>query len=145
MGVNGIAYNRREITERLIGWLKEGCCIFSRFGKTAVNLKRILSLTLSGRYVCTMELLERFKQTSPQFSEHPSARRGNRIKNLRFSGGRSISGVVAGAQVVRSRKTFEWKPRSESLPGPASRDHLSGPPGEEIGSGVDDGMHRWGE
>lgn len=47
---DGVAYRRRNIIERLIGWLKESRRIFSRFEKTAVNFGGMLKLAFIGRY-----------------------------------------------------------------------------------------------
>lgn len=45
------AYRRRNIVERLIGWLKECRRIFSRFEKTAVNFGGMIKLAFIQRYL----------------------------------------------------------------------------------------------
>jgi len=45
------AYRRRNIIERLIGWLKEGRRIFSRFEKTAKNFGGMLKLAFIRQYL----------------------------------------------------------------------------------------------
>ena len=45
------AYKRRNIVERLIGWLKECRRVFSRFEKTAKNFGGILKLAFIQRYL----------------------------------------------------------------------------------------------
>lgn len=50
------AYRRRNIVERLIGWLKESRRIFSRFEKTAKNLGGMLTLAFIRQYL-TYELV----------------------------------------------------------------------------------------
>lgn len=49
------AYRRRNIIERLIGWLKESRRIFSRFEKTAKNFGGMIKLAFIERYLrlCT--------------------------------------------------------------------------------------------
>ena len=49
------AYRRRNIVERLIGWLKECRRVFSRFEKTAKNLGGIIEIAFIERYLrlCT--------------------------------------------------------------------------------------------
>jgi len=49
------AYRRRNIIERLIGWLKESRRIFSRFEKTAKNFGGMLKLAFIQRYFRLME------------------------------------------------------------------------------------------
>ena len=44
-------YRRRNIVERLIGWLKESRRIFSRFEKTAKNFGGMLKLAFINRYL----------------------------------------------------------------------------------------------
>lgn len=44
------AYRRRNIIERLIGWIKESRRIFSRFEKTAKNFGGMLKLAFIQRY-----------------------------------------------------------------------------------------------
>ena len=44
------AYRRRNIIERLIGWLKESRRVFSRFEKTAINFGGMLKLAFIRRY-----------------------------------------------------------------------------------------------
>lgn len=46
-------YRRRNIVERLIGWLKESRRIFSRFEKTAKNFGGMLKLAFINRYLRT--------------------------------------------------------------------------------------------
>lgn len=48
---NGDAYRRRNIIERLIGWLKESRRIFSRFEKTAKNYAGMLKIAFIHRYL----------------------------------------------------------------------------------------------
>lgn len=48
------AYRRRNIVERLIGWLKEARRIFSRFEKTAKNFCGMLKLAFIQRYLRIM-------------------------------------------------------------------------------------------
>lgn len=43
-------YRRRNIVERLIGWLKESRRIFSRFEKTATNYGGMIKLAFIQRY-----------------------------------------------------------------------------------------------
>lgn len=45
------AYRRRNIVERLIGWLKECRRIFSRFEKTAKNFAGMIRLAFIQRYL----------------------------------------------------------------------------------------------
>ncbi|MDZ4821427.1 MAG: IS5 family transposase, partial [Planctomycetota bacterium] len=45
------AYRRRNIVERLIGWLKESRRIFSRFEKTAKNFGGMLTLAFIRQYL----------------------------------------------------------------------------------------------
>lgn len=49
------AYRRRNIIERLIGWLKESRRVFSRFEKTAKNFGGMIKLAFIERYLrlCT--------------------------------------------------------------------------------------------
>jgi transposase len=44
-------YRRRNIVERLIGWLKESRRIFSRFEKTAKNYGGMLKMAFIRRYL----------------------------------------------------------------------------------------------
>jgi transposase len=44
-------YRRRNIIERLIGWLKENRRIFSRFEKTARNFGGMIKMAFIGRYL----------------------------------------------------------------------------------------------
>jgi transposase len=48
---NKEAYRRRNIVERLIGWLKESRRIFSRFEKTAKNFGGMLKLAFIRQYL----------------------------------------------------------------------------------------------
>jgi transposase len=48
---NKAAYRRRNIIERLIGWLKENRRIFSRFEKTAKNFGGMLKLAFIRQYL----------------------------------------------------------------------------------------------
>ena len=50
------AYRRRNIVERLIGWLKESRRVFSRFEKTAKNFGGMLTLAFIKQYL-TYELV----------------------------------------------------------------------------------------
>lgn len=50
------AYRRRNIIERLIGWLKESRRIFSRYEKTAKNFGGMLTLAFIRQYL-TYELI----------------------------------------------------------------------------------------
>ena len=45
------AYRRRNIVERLIGWLKESRRIFARFEKTAKNFGGFLKMAFIQRYL----------------------------------------------------------------------------------------------
>jgi transposase len=45
------AYRRRNIVERLIGWLKESRRIFSRYEKTAKNFGGMLTLAFTRQYL----------------------------------------------------------------------------------------------
>lgn len=45
------AYRRRNIVERLIGWLKEARRIFSRFEKTAKNFGGMMKMAFIHRYL----------------------------------------------------------------------------------------------
>lgn len=45
------AYRRRNIVERLIGWLKESRRIFSRFEKTAKNFGGMIKMAFIERYL----------------------------------------------------------------------------------------------
>lgn len=45
------AYRRRNIVERLIGWLKEARRIFSRFEKTAINFGGMIKMAFIQRYL----------------------------------------------------------------------------------------------
>lgn len=49
------AYRRRNIIERLIGWLKECRRVFSRFEKTAKNFSGMIKMAFIERYLrlCT--------------------------------------------------------------------------------------------
>ena len=44
-------YARRNIVERLIGWLKESRRIFSRFEKTAINFAGMITMACIHRYL----------------------------------------------------------------------------------------------
>jgi transposase len=45
------AYRRRNVVERLIGWLKESRRIFSRYEKTAKNFGGMLTLAFIRQYL----------------------------------------------------------------------------------------------
>ena len=45
------AYRRRNVIERLIGWLKENRRIFSRFEKTAKNFAGMIKLAFIRQYL----------------------------------------------------------------------------------------------
>ena len=45
------AYKRRNIIERLIGWLKEARRIFARFEKTALNFGGFIKMAFIHRYL----------------------------------------------------------------------------------------------
>ena len=45
------AYRRRNIIERLIGWLKESRRVFARFEKTAKNFGGFIKIAFIQRYV----------------------------------------------------------------------------------------------
>jgi len=45
------AYRRRNIVERLIGWLKEARRIFARFEKTAKNFAGFVKIAFIQRYL----------------------------------------------------------------------------------------------
>ena len=53
---DGEAYRRRNIIERLIGWLKESRRIFSRFEKTAKNYAGMLKMAFIQRYLRLMQV-----------------------------------------------------------------------------------------
>ena len=44
-------YRRRNIVERLIGWLKESRRVFSRFEKTALNFVGMIKMAFIQRYL----------------------------------------------------------------------------------------------
>jgi transposase len=44
-------YRRRNIVERLIGWLKECRRVFSRYEKTAINFRGIINIAIIQRYL----------------------------------------------------------------------------------------------
>ena len=44
-------YRQRNIVERLIGWLKECRCVFSRFEKTAINFAGMIKMACIQRYL----------------------------------------------------------------------------------------------
>ena len=44
-------YRRRNIVERLIGWLKESRRVFSRFEKTALNFVGMIKMAFIHRYL----------------------------------------------------------------------------------------------
>lgn len=44
-------YRQRNIVERLIGWLKECRCVFSRFEKTAINFCGMIKMACIERYL----------------------------------------------------------------------------------------------
>jgi transposase len=48
---NRKAYRRRNIVERLIGWLKESRRIFARFEKTAANFSGFIKIAFVHRYL----------------------------------------------------------------------------------------------
>jgi transposase len=45
------AYRRRNVVERLIGWLKESRRVFSRFEKTAKNFGGMIKMAFIERYL----------------------------------------------------------------------------------------------
>lgn len=45
------AYRRRNVIERLVGWLKESRAVATRFEKLAVNYKAMVQLAMIGRYL----------------------------------------------------------------------------------------------
>ena len=45
------SYRRRNIIERLIGWLKESRAVFSRFEKTAINYAGMIKMACIRRYL----------------------------------------------------------------------------------------------
>lgn len=51
IGFDKDAYRRRNIVERLIGWLKESRRIFSRFEKTAKNFGGMITLAFIRQYL----------------------------------------------------------------------------------------------
>lgn len=51
MDFDPVAYRRRNIVERLIGWLKEYRRVFSRFEKTAKNFGGMLKIAFIRRYL----------------------------------------------------------------------------------------------
>jgi len=50
------AYKRRNVIERLIGWLKESRRIFSRFEKTAKNYAGMIKMAFISRYLRLMQV-----------------------------------------------------------------------------------------
>ena len=48
---DGETYRRRNIVERLIGWLKEARRVFSRFEKSATNFGGIIKMAFIQRYL----------------------------------------------------------------------------------------------
>lgn len=48
------AYRRRNVVERLIGWLKEFRRVFARYEKTAINFGGMIKLALLRRYLRIM-------------------------------------------------------------------------------------------
>lgn len=44
-------YRRRNIIERLIGWLKESRAVFARFEKTAINYAGMITMAFIRRYL----------------------------------------------------------------------------------------------
>lgn len=48
------SYRKRNIIERLVGWLKESRRIFSRFEKTAKNFAGMIKLAFIRRYLRLM-------------------------------------------------------------------------------------------
>lgn len=44
-------YRRRNVIERLVGWLKECRRVFSRFEKTAVNYAGMVTIAIIQRYL----------------------------------------------------------------------------------------------
>ena len=49
------AYRRRNIVERLIGWLKEARRVFARFDKTAINFGGFIKMAFIQRYLRLMK------------------------------------------------------------------------------------------
>lgn len=45
------SYRKRNIIERLIGWLKECRAVFSRFDKTAINYAGMIKMAMIQRYL----------------------------------------------------------------------------------------------
>ena len=45
------AYRRRNIVERLVGWLKECRRVLTRFEKTAINYLGMLNIAILQRYL----------------------------------------------------------------------------------------------
>ena len=45
------SYRKRNIVERLIGWLKECRAVFARFDKTAINYAGMVKMAMIGRYL----------------------------------------------------------------------------------------------
>jgi transposase len=50
------AYKRRNIIERLVGWLKESRRIFSRFEKTAKNYAGMMTMAFIQRYLRLLDV-----------------------------------------------------------------------------------------
>jgi transposase len=48
---NRESYRRRNVIERLVGWLKECRRIFSRFEKTAINFAGMITVAIMQRYL----------------------------------------------------------------------------------------------
>jgi transposase len=45
------SYRKRNIVERLIGWLKECRAVFARFEETAINCAGMVKMAMIGRYL----------------------------------------------------------------------------------------------
>jgi len=54
VGFDSQAYRRRNIVERLIGWLKEARRVFSRYEKTAKNFGGFIKMAFIQRYLRLM-------------------------------------------------------------------------------------------
>jgi transposase len=50
------AYRKRNIIERLVGWLKKSRCIFSRFEKTAKTYAQMMTIAFIQRYLRLLDV-----------------------------------------------------------------------------------------
>ena len=52
-------YRRRNVIERLIGWLKEGRAVFTRYDKLSVNYLAMVKLAIIQRYLRIVDSSDR--------------------------------------------------------------------------------------